>query len=435
MKRLPGSQDYRRWSRFLISGTINTAVDFAIFAALLRWSDFGPFHANLIAFAAAICCSFLLNRFWTFGERRGSSPVVFLLWMTAIALLSSWLLHHAVQMGMHVAAAKIIVTLMVVVLSYQAMNRLIFVNRRARIAMVGGLAALAAAGGLSLLVPAGIPRGLPDDLAALYPASPRPPVKGPLRVFHLGHSLVGRTMPYMVAQLAGEGHDYGFQLGWGTTLSAHLAGPDEIHGFTEENASPHFVPLPVALADSDLNALVFTEMIGLEAAIRYYGSTEAVIELSRQARAANPDLELLLYETWHPLDEGDWLARIHETWETLWQPFLLAPAIRAAGAPVRVVPAGTAMARLIQEVEATPGGIGGMMGRADLFSDQIHLNDLGAYMVALTHYAVLYSRSPEGLPHRLLREDGSPAEAPSAQLAAVMQRIVWDTVQSSPLSW
>jgi|TARA_R100001440_G_scaffold55294_2_gene75127 hypothetical protein len=277
--------------------------------------------------------------------------------------------------------------------------------------------------------------GLPTELAALYPDAPRPPIKSPRRIFHLGHSLVGRDMPYMVAQLAGKGHSYSFQLGWGTPLKAHLAGPEEIHGFAEENASSHFEPLPEALANPELDVLVFTEMIGLEAAIRYQNSSEAVVELTRRALTANPELELLLYETWHPLDEGDWLTRIPKAWETLWQPFLLAPAVQTAKAPVRVVPAGTALARLAKKIENTSGGLGGITGRADFFSDDIHLNDLGAYMVALTHYAVIYRQSPVGLPHQLLREDGTPAQAPSPELAEVMQQIVWDTVQSSPLSW
>ena len=276
---------------------------------------------------------------------------------------------------------------------------------------------------------------LAPELTALYPSSPREPAKVPRRVFHLGHSLVGRDMPYMVAQLAGEDHRYSFQLGWGTPLSDHLAGPEEILGFAEENASPNFEPLSKALLDPDLDAFVFTEMIGLEAAIRYHNSSEAVVELTRQAVTANPEVELLLYETWHPLDEGDWLARISETWESLWQPSILVPAIQTAKTPVRVVPAGTALARLVKKIENTPGGLGGITGRKDLFSDHIHLNDLGAYMVALTHYAVLYRQSPQGLPHELLREDGTPAQAPSAELAAVMQEIAWDTVRSSPLSW
>ncbi len=293
---------------------------------------------------------------------------------------------------------------------------------------------LAADGG-NLNASTDAPSGLPAELAALYPTSPRPPVKTPRRVFHLGHSLVGRDMPYMVAQMAGGDHDYSFQLGWGTSLSEHLAGPEKIKGFEEENASSHFKPLSEAVADPDLDALVFTEMISLEAAIRYHKSPEAAAELTRRALTANPEMELLLYETWHPLDEGDWLARIPEAWETLWQPFLLAPAIRTAKAPVRVVPAGTALARLAAKIESTPGGLGGITGRADFFTDDIHLNDLGAYMVALTHYAVIYRQSPVGLPHQLLRADETPAQAPSPELAEVMQQIVWDTVRSSPLSW
>ena len=57
---------------------------------------------------------------------------------------------------------------------------------------------------------------------------------------------------------------------------------------------------------------------------------------------------------------------------------------------------------------------------------------LGAYLVALTHYAVLYHRSPVGLPHQLTRADGTPADAPSAEAAALMQEVVWEVVQRHP---
>ena len=45
---------------------------------------------------------------------------------------------------------------------------------------------------------------------------------------------------------------------------------------------------------------------------------------------------------------------------------------------------------------------------------------LGIYLVALTHYAVLYGKSPVGLPHELRRADGTPATAPSPELARRM---------------
>lgn len=277
-------------------------------------------------------------------------------------------------------------------------------------------------------------RGLPDDLLVLYPTEAPPPVTTPLKVYHLGHSLVARDMPAMLQQLAGAGHEYRSQLGWGTSLAQQLKGPDAINGYAQENNHPRFQPLDEALADPDYDVLVFTEMIGLREAVIYHNSTEAVTRLITQARAANPNLAFVLYETWHPLDDkGDWLARIPEDRAALWEPALLAPAIRAAGAPVHIIPAGTIIAELVREVEATPGGIGGMTSRQDLFSDNIHLNDLGHYLVALAHYATLYRNSPEGLPYRLLRADGSPADAPSPELAARMQQVVWRVVTSSPL--
>jgi len=73
-----------------------------------------------------------------------------------------------------------------------------------------------------------------------------------------------------------------------------------------------------------------------------------------------------------------------------------------------------------------------MSKQADGTPDTIHLSDLGAYLVALTHYAVLYHRSPVGLPAVLTRADGTPADAPDTELAALMQRVVWDVVRQHP---
>ena len=181
-------------------------------------------------------------------------------------------------------------------------------------------------------------------------------------------------------------------------------------------------------------------MIGLEAAIRYHDSSNSVARLVDWARNRNPDLELYLYETWHPLDEGDWLARIPEDFDTMWLPSLLAPAIRAAEGPVTVIPAGTVMARLVSEVEGKAGGIGGMLSREDLFAktadgeqDQIHLSDWGMYLVALTHYAVLYGKSPEGLPSGFHVSDGKTTFSISEDLALTMQKVVWEIVRSSAL--
>ena len=92
------------------------------------------------------------------------------------------------------------------------------------------------------------------------------------------------------------------------------------------------------------------------------------------------------------------------------------------------------MARYVRSLAAR-GGVDGLTSERDLFArdasgrqDTIHLNDLGSYLVALTHYAVLYQRSPVGLPRQLLRADGSAAAAPGPAAAQLMQEVVWDVV-------
>lgn len=278
------------------------------------------------------------------------------------------------------------------------------------------------------------------DVQALYQGGRALP-QGPLRVYHLGHSLVGRDMPAMLAQLAGAGHDYALQLGWGTALREHFQGRDAINGFDQENATPRHREAHEALSSGDYDAFVMTEMVRLQDAIQYKESPLYAGKWAAKAAQANPGGQIFLYESWHALDDQpDWLSRLPQDLETLWKPGLLWPAARAAGKPVWLIPAGQVMARLVAEAEAR-GGIAELASREDLFArnpdgslDPIHPNDLGAYLVALTHYAVLYGQSPVGLPHALMRADGSPADAPSPELARRMQELVWEVVSTQPLT-
>ena len=268
-------------------------------------------------------------------------------------------------------------------------------------------------------------------------AAPLAAPSRPLRVFHLGHSLVGRDMPAMLAQLAGAGHRYESQLGWGTSLRAHWEDDVPIKGFRIENAHPRFRPADQAIASGDYDAVILTEMVELRDAIRYHDSANYLTRWANLARAADPDTRIYLYETWHRTDDPDgWLARLDGDLATLWEARLLAPDLRAGKGrnPIRVIPAGQVMAAFVRRVEAE-GGIGPIRDRFDLFArqedgttDPIHINDFGAYLVALTHYAVLYHRSTAGLPHALRRADGQPAADPGADAARAMQEIVWQVV-------
>jgi hypothetical protein len=284
------------------------------------------------------------------------------------------------------------------------------------------------------------PRPLDDSAMAELYAAPLSPPAGPLAVFHLGHSLVGRDMPAMLAQLAGEGHAYASQLGWGTTLKAHW-GDDAISGFETENAHPRFRDAGEAVASGDYDALVLTEMVEIRDAIAYFDSWDYLARWARRAWAANPEARVYLYETWHAITTPEgWLARLDRDLPRYWEGEILRRALAADGVdrPIYVIPAGQVLARFVRALQAR-GGVDGLTGKEDLFArdaagvqDAIHLNDLGAYLVALTHYAVLYHASPVGLPRALRRADGSPAVAPGPDAARLMQEVAWEVVTGYP---
>jgi hypothetical protein len=96
-----------------------------------------------------------------------------------------------------------------------------------------------------------------------------------------------------------------------------------------------------------------------------------------------------------------------------------------------MIPGGQVMARLTRAIE-NRGGVGPIKNRNDLFSDNIHFNDYGAYLMALTHYAVLYQQSPIGLPHALTKADGTAAADPGPEAAQLMQETVWQVVTGYP---
>ncbi|MDX1786098.1 MAG: hypothetical protein R3210_08205 [Roseovarius sp.] len=279
-----------------------------------------------------------------------------------------------------------------------------------------------------------------EVVSAAY-AAPLPAPEAPLRVFHLGHSLVGRDMPAMLAQLAGDGHRYESQLGWGTSLKEHWEPGQPINGFEAENDHQRYRDAREAIGSGDYDAVVLTEMVEIRDAIKYHDSARYLRKWAALARQADPAPRLYLYESWHHLDDPKgWLARLDMDLGQYWEDELLLRDLEAGAdyPPMRVIPAGQVLAHFVRSVE-TMGGLENVQTREDLFQrredgslDTIHVNDLGAYLVALTHYAVLYHRSPLGLPYQLQRADGSAAEAPGPQVAELMQKTVWEVVSHYP---
>ena len=269
------------------------------------------------------------------------------------------------------------------------------------------------------------------DFEALY-AKPAVTPTAPKSVFHLGHSLVGRDMPAMLAQLSGDGYRYDSQLGWGTPMKGHWDPDVPINGFEVENNHERYRDAKEALSSGAYDALILTEMVEIRDAIKYFDSDKYLYKWTSFARNSQQNLPIYLYETWHNLDDPEgWMERLDRDLERYWEKEILRRALRRLDSPqpIYVIPAGQVMARFVRELESR-GGVGPIRNREDMFADNIHFNDYGAYLVALTHYATLYQKSPVGLPHTLFKADNSPAKDPGYEAARLMQEVVWDVVTS-----
>jgi hypothetical protein len=304
-----------------------------------------------------------------------------------------------------------------------------YLSRRAALAV---LTLLGVGGGLWQSL-----RGQDGKAADKLYATPLAPPERPLDIYHLGHSLVGHDMPAMLAQLAPAGHEYAYQIGWGTYLQAHWEQGSSINGYRESNNTSQHRPARQTIGSERYDAIVLTEAVEIQDAIKYHQSAEYLARWADLALSTGTP-RIYLYETWHRTDDkSGWLARIDRDFETYWKRKILYPTL-ALDLPVYLIPGGQVMAALAREIRQG-NGVGNLRSRDDLFakdaegnSDTIHFNDLGAYLIALTHFAVLYHRNPVGLPRELFKADGTPAQAPSRQAAQLMQEVVRDVVSAMP---
>lgn len=306
----------------------------------------------------------------------------------------------------------------------------------------GALLLFLSACGLVRCTPDPLPRAQFD---ALYTAPLTPP-DGPLQVFHLGHSLVNRNMPDMLRQMAearGLGHRYESQIGWGTPLKSHWEPGEEIFGFAKENAHPRYRDVKKALRSGDYDAFILTEMVEIRDAIDYFDSAEYLHNFASLAREGRSDVRVYLYETWHFVNDPEgWRVRLEKDRSRYWEDGILRPALAYDDPPlpIYVIPVGQVLAEVARQIEV--GAFEEMAHVEALFArdeegelDPIHVDHLGNYIAALTHFAVLYQRSPAGLPTSIeLFDEKTVFSVPSEDLAVRLQRIVWDVVRADPLT-
>ena len=162
----------------------------------------------------------------------------------------------------------------------------------------------------------------------------------------------------------------------------------------------------------------------------------------------NPNLRITVQEFWLPFDDQAlWATRAKGV--TVDRDSKTIPQLRDAHATyfqamdehvrmlntkygktaVFVVPSGQAVLALREKV--IKGGVPGVAKQSELFTDPIgHPRDHIKVLATYCHYAVIYGRSPVGLP-----VPNAIAKAPEAEkLNRLLQELAWDAVTQHPLS-
>jgi hypothetical protein len=249
------------------------------------------------------------------------------------------------------------------------------------------------------------------------------PLRTGASVFFLGHSLINFHMPEMLADLAGDAgwtHEHGASIGIGASLRWQWEHPETTQGDD-----------PIAeLASGRFDVFVMAEASDIEAHIVYSDTIGFATRYTELALAGDPGTQTYFYETWPSRDTtSDWHASI-EARRPLFEQVADAVSAATPGKEVRILPAARALSRLVERVES--GGVAELTSTSHLFTDDIHLGDVGNYFIALVAYATIYQRSPAGLTAATTDEWGASFAAPSEDAARAMQELAWEVVSSDP---
>jgi hypothetical protein len=256
-----------------------------------------------------------------------------------------------------------------------------------------------------------------------------------LSVLMVGHSLFGVDGPDMLQEALRAGQGVG-------TVQAQIINGAPLRYNWEESDKAEGVDARAVLPGGGVSHLIMTEAIPLANHTKWSDTEVYAQAFFGLAVAANPDTKVYLQETWHSLNSGTGVAVENDEgadvpWRTrldqdlpIWQGIIASVAAgnRTETASITLIPAGQAMARLYDEIAAER--VTGIDNINMLFADDIHLNDMGHYFVAMVQYATLTGVDPLGLPNGFNDRWGKAFEAPSEDVARELQRVAWDAVRA-----
>lgn len=295
-------------------------------------------------------------------------------------------------------------------------------------------------------------------LAAIAIAAPVSAVARDLSAFYIGHSLIS-DIPDMLKSIADSAPSTTFTFKEQFIPGAPLRWQwDKVSEFKGEPM--YRVRFDEALATGRYDVLVVTDSVPRGGKELEAETADYLARFAAAARKGNPATRVFYYETWHHITSGTpdnspydtasprrtlrWRERLDAD-RPMWEAIVAsanqqAPAT-AGSPPIRIIPAGQALARFDDAVRA--GKVPGFTDTRSFFDDEIHLNHHGKYLVACVHYAVLFGKSPVGLSFDVKGRwghdywdragwDGKTWQRPDPRAVRIMQEIAWATVAGHP---
>ncbi len=266
------------------------------------------------------------------------------------------------------------------------------------------------------------------------------------KTFYVGHSLTD-DIPDMVQSLSDNHASVDFSWVYQSIPGAPLRWQwDRKSAMDYTNTPPHFYGFydgSHGLPAGDFDVMVLTESVPRQ--LDYIDETYAYADSFYQyARTYNPELRVYLYEDWHCLlsgtptgcaydiDSNPWRQRLEDDlpmWESVVDTL---NARFQPDTPVCLIPAAQGLAALYDSIQI--GVVPGLTQIEDIFSDDIHMTEIGKYYIACIHFAMIHETSPVGLTHQLQVWWGGNYTAPSPALALKFQEMAWETVTRYPRS-
>lgn len=238
----------------------------------------------------------------------------------------------------------------------------------------------------------------------------------PRKLFISGHSLTDRPFPDYLAALAGhagEPLEWNMQHLSGSSLRMRTQGDGSaaLQGYRQGSDRDR---RPIDVLDelkrrpgkAPYDTLILNEVHTFLESLIWNDTIGNAVDYEARFHASNPDGQTYMYAAWLNIDDLDdpanWIAyerAATKAWQCTTIEINHRLAAKGRTRPVRLIPAAAALAALVTQAVSEDGvkGLSGSTRRGTierLFSDDVHLTELGNYYIALISYVALYGDLP-----------------------------------------